>query len=54
MSLQTTGPDPALYKQVETAWLDAMAGLAREGRLDDLDLPHLAEYLAHMARRDRR
>jgi hypothetical protein len=44
----------ALYEQDETAWLDAMAELARDGRADDLDLPHLAEYLSDMARRDRR
>jgi hypothetical protein len=45
---------PALYEQDETAWLEAMAELARHGRVGDLDLPHLAEYLADMARRDRR
>lgn len=45
---------PALYDQDETAWLEAMAELARDGRSQDLDLPHLAEYLSDMARRDRR
>ncbi len=45
---------PALYEQDETAWLEAMAELARDGRSRDLDLPHLAEYLSDMARRDRR
>lgn len=45
---------PALYERDETAWLEAMAGLARDGRAEDLDLPHLAEYLSDMARRDRR
>ena len=45
---------PALYERDETAWLDAMSGLARDGRAEDLDLPHLAEYLSDMARRDRR
>lgn len=45
---------PALYERDETAWLEAMAELARDGRTEDLDLPHLAEYLADMAGRDRR
>ncbi len=45
---------PALYERDETAWLEAMAELARDGRAKDLDLPHLAEYLSDMARRDRR
>jgi hypothetical protein len=45
---------PALYERDETAWVEAMAELARLGRAEDLDLPHLAEYLSDMARRDRR
>ncbi len=45
---------PSLHDLDETAWLEAMAGLARDGRGDELDLPNLAEYLADMARRDRR
>jgi hypothetical protein len=44
----------ALYEQDETAWLEAMAELARDGRAEDLDLLHLAEYLSDRARRDRR
>jgi ferredoxin-NADP reductase len=44
----------ALYETDETAWLDAMAELIREGRPDDVDFPHLAEYLEDMARRDRK
>jgi Domain of unknown function DUF29 len=43
-----------LYEQDETAWLEAMAELIRLGRLDEVDYPNLAEYLADMARRDRR
>jgi hypothetical protein len=43
-----------LYKQDETAWLEAMAELIRLGRLDEVDYPNLAEYLEDMARRDRR
>ena len=45
---------PALYEADETAWLDAMSELVRQGRLDQLDYAHLAEYLEDMARRDRR
>src|SRR6476659_2793610 len=43
-----------LYEQDETAWLEAMSELIRLGRLDEIDYPNLAEYLADMARRDRR
>lgn len=43
-----------LYERDETAWLDAMAILIREGRYDELDFPNLAEYLNDMAARDRR
>jgi len=45
---------PLLHDQDETAWLDVMAELARAGRTEELDLPHLADYLSDMARRDRR
>jgi hypothetical protein len=47
-------PPGVLYQQDETAWLEAMAELIRLGRLEELDYPNLAEYLADMARRDRR
>jgi hypothetical protein len=43
-----------LYERDETAWLEAMSERIRLGRLDELDYPNLAEYLADMARRDRR
>lgn len=43
-----------LYDADETAWLEAMADLIRQGRCDDLDFGHLEEYLGDMARRDRR
>jgi hypothetical protein len=43
-----------LYESDETAWLEAMADLIRQGRPEDLDYPHLGEYLTDMARRDRR
>lgn len=41
-----------LYEQDETAWLETMAELIRRGRLDEVDYPNLAEYLADMARRE--
>ncbi len=44
----------ALYGTDETAWLDATAELVRLGRLGEVDAGTLAEYLADMARRDRR
>lgn len=43
-----------LYERDETAWLEAMAELVASRRLDEIDYPHLSEYLADMARRDRR
>jgi hypothetical protein len=54
MAVRLVDSLPALFEYDETAWLDAMADLARAGRAVELDLPHLAEYLADMARRDRR
>lgn len=50
---ETVKPE-VLYEQDETAWLEAMAELIRMGRRDEVDYPNLAEYLADMARRDRR
>jgi hypothetical protein len=43
-----------LYETDETAWLETMADLIKQGRLQDLDYTHLGEYLEDMARRDRR
>lgn len=43
-----------LYAADETAWLDAMATLARRGEVAELDLENLSEYLTNMAQRDRR
>ena len=43
-----------LFDLDETAWLDEMARLLDERRLEDLDIPHLSEYLRDMARRDKR
>jgi hypothetical protein len=43
-----------LYEQDETAWLEAMSALAASGRFAEMDFRHLSEYLADMAKRDRR
>lgn len=43
-----------LYVTDETAWLEIMSALAAEGRHGEMDFPNLSEYLADMARRDRR
>ncbi len=43
-----------LYEQDETAWLEAMAALAAEGRHGEMDFPNLSEYLRDMSKRDRR
>ncbi len=45
---------PCPYETDETAWLEATVELIRQGRLNELDYPNLGEYLADMARRDRR
>jgi len=44
----------ALYAQDETAWLEAMSRLAASERYAEIDYKHLSEYLADMAKRDRR
>lgn len=54
MSTATPAHLSALYEQDETAWLDANAALIREGKLDEVDFAHLAEFLEDMAQRDRR
>ncbi|MCI0460064.1 MAG: DUF29 domain-containing protein [Gemmataceae bacterium] len=43
-----------LYQRDETAWLEAMSALAAQGRYTEMDFPNLSEYLADMAKRDRR
>ena len=43
-----------LYEQDETAWLEAMSELVAQRRFAELDHKNLSEYLADMARRDRR
>ena len=43
-----------LYKLDETAWLETMSALAASERYAEMDYVHLSEYLADMAKRDRR
>ncbi len=43
-----------LFEQDETAWLEAMSALAANGHYAEMDYRNLSEYLADMARRDRR
>ncbi|MBI3759169.1 MAG: DUF29 domain-containing protein [Deltaproteobacteria bacterium] len=43
-----------LFELDETAWLEAMAERIEQGLCNDLDYPHLQEYLSDMAKRDRR
>src|SRR5271168_2089872 len=43
-----------LYERDETAWLEAMSVLAASGQHAEMDFQHLSEYLADMAKRDRR
>ena len=52
--LETPRAAPALFETDETGWLEAMARLIAEGRFDEIDYPHLEEYLTDMAKRDRR
>lgn len=47
-------PLEVLFDQDETAWLEAMSALAAEGRFSEMDHRNLSEYLADMAKRDRR
>jgi hypothetical protein len=54
MATELATPLTVLYVRDETAWLEEMATLAAQGRYADLDYPHLSEYLADMAKRDRR
>jgi hypothetical protein len=54
MIQKRTAIDPGLYESDETAWLEAMSELIKEGHFEDLDFANLAECLADMAKRDRR
>ncbi len=52
--LETPRAAPSAYETDETGWLEAMARLIAEGRFDEIDYPHLEEYLTDMGIRDRR
>ncbi len=54
MIQSTFHPLADLYETDETAWLETTADLIRSGRLDQIDLDTLAEYLTDMALRDKR
>jgi len=54
MVQRTPAATAALYEADETAWLEATADLIRNGRLHEVELKTLAEYLTDMAKRDRR
>jgi hypothetical protein len=43
-----------LYEKDETAWLEAMSALAAEGRVAEMDLVNLSEYLESLAKSERR
>jgi hypothetical protein len=47
-------PLSELYEADETAWLEESARLVAQRRFEELDVEHLSEYLADMAKRDRR
>jgi hypothetical protein len=54
MPITESPPLAVLFEQDETAWLEAMANLAAAGRHAEMDFVNLSEYLADMAKRDRR
>jgi hypothetical protein len=54
MKMAEVLPLSVLYERDETAWLETMSALAAAGRYADMDYPNLSEYLADMAKRDRR
>jgi hypothetical protein len=54
MVLRTSEVLAQLYEADETAWLETMAALIREGSTQELDFAHLEEYLTDMAKRDKR
>ena len=47
-------PAPKLYEEDFVAWAYETARLLREGRLDQIDIEHVAEEIEGMANRDRR
>src|SRR3977135_2983878 len=54
MTTTETLPLRILFERDETAWLELMPHLAAEGRFAEMDHSNLSEYLADMAKRDRR
>jgi len=54
MVQKTTEIVKSLYQDDETAWLELMSRVVAEKRFEELDYETLSEYLADMARRDRR
>jgi hypothetical protein len=54
MTTTELSPLSLLFERDETAWLEIMSRLAAEGRHAEMDHPNLSEYLADMAKRDRR
>jgi hypothetical protein len=52
--MPTTARQPVEYEQDYYAWLTENAELVREGRMDVVDLTHLAEELEDMGRSERR
>jgi hypothetical protein len=52
--MQTTPAATTLFEQDETAWLEQTAGLIAQRRFAEIDHHQLSEYLADMARRDKR
>ena len=54
MTEHTKPATPSLYEQDETGWLEQTAGLVAQRRFAEIDHHHLSEYLADMARRDKR
>src|SRR6266700_4040412 len=54
MTVTEVLPLCVLYEQDETGWLVVMSNLAAQGRYAEMDYPNLSEYLADMAKRDRR
>ncbi len=55
MALKTVSPDLAsLYETDSLLWMEETGRLLRAGRLDELDIEHLAEEIEDMARSQRR
>ena len=54
VKIEVQAPLAELYEDDETAWLEEMSRLVSERRYRELDHEHLSEFLADMARRDKR